>query len=82
MLHQHLVVTQRDVNKVQAASSHQVSPQMEASLIWHIKDTLLADPPWHCCRFRDNYTVTAPPHIRFYCAAPLVSSNGERLGTL
>ena len=76
------MVAQSDVNEGQATSSQQVILPVEASLMWHIKDTLLADPPWHRCRFRDNYTVTAPPYIRFYCAAPLVSSNGERLGTL
>ena len=35
MLHQHVVVTHRDVNKVQPASSQQV---ILACLIWHIKD--------------------------------------------
>ena len=33
-------------------------------------------------RFAQNLKVTKPPHVRFYCGAPLVASNGHRLGTL
>lgn len=32
--------------------------------------------------FRDNPLVTADPCIRYYCGAPLIAKNGDRLGTL
>mmetsp|Transcript_19044 Transcript_19044/g.32598 ORF Transcript_19044/g.32598 Transcript_19044/m.32598 type:complete len:905 (+) Transcript_19044:39-2753(+) len=33
-------------------------------------------------RFSNNYKVCVSPGVRFYCGAPLVASNGHRLGTL
>mmetsp|Transcript_35206 Transcript_35206/g.78353 ORF Transcript_35206/g.78353 Transcript_35206/m.78353 type:complete len:865 (-) Transcript_35206:387-2981(-) len=33
-------------------------------------------------RFAHNIKVTVSPGVRFYCGAPLIASNGHRLGTL
>lgn len=38
----------------------------------------LAEDP----RFRDLPPVTHPPHLRFYCGAPLITAEGHALGTL
>ena len=34
------------------------------------------------CRTRNNAVVVGEPWLRFYCSAPLVASNGHRIGTL
>ena len=35
------------------------------------------------CRFSANFFVTDPTfNLQFYAAAPLIASNGHRLGTL
>ena len=33
-------------------------------------------------RYRESPFVTGPPHLRFYAGAPLVASNGYRLGSM
>ncbi|MEM8795764.1 MAG: EAL domain-containing protein [Pseudomonadota bacterium] len=33
-------------------------------------------------RFKDNPLVTSPPHIRFYCGAPLIAPNGHIVGSV
>ncbi len=34
------------------------------------------------CRFEGHKAVTEPPYLRFYAAAPIVASTGQRLGAL
>ncbi len=34
------------------------------------------------CRTCNNNFVVNQPHLRFYCSAPLVASNGHRIGTM
>ena len=49
---------------------------MQAGDVYEVPDTTL-DP-----RFADNPLVTGSPNIRFYAGAPLLSSDGQPLGTL
>src|SRR5580658_8065012 len=44
--------------------------------VFEIRDTH-ADP-----RFADNMHVTGEPHIRFYAAAPLITAEGDAVGTI
>ena len=34
------------------------------------------------CRFKDSPFVNGFPHIRFYGGAPLIASNGHRIGAM
>ena len=49
---------------------------IQGDAIFEIRDTE-ADP-----RFSGNPLVTGDPHIRFYAAAPLITSDGDAVGTI
>jgi PAS domain S-box-containing protein len=49
---------------------------IQGDAIFEIRDTH-ADP-----RFADNVHVTGDPHIRFYAAAPLITAEGDAVGTI
>ena len=46
------------------------------------EDILIVNDAIRDERFTDNPLVTAEPNIRFYAGVPLVTSNGEALGTI
>ena len=46
------------------------------------EDILIVNDATRDKRFTDNPLVTTEPHIRFYTGVPLVTSNGEALGTI
>lgn len=45
-------------------------------------DLFLIEDATHDPRFADNPLVTGPPHVRFYCGAPLQLFSGAAVGTL
>jgi len=49
---------------------------IQGDAIFEIRDTQ-ADP-----RFADNPLVVGAPHIRFYAAAPLITAEGDAVGTI
>jgi len=57
----------------------------EAALCAH---TIMSDDPLvvldttQDLRFADNPVVAAPPHVRFYAGAPLITREGMRVGTI
>ncbi|GLC36181.1 hypothetical protein PLESTF_001471200 [Pleodorina starrii] len=52
------------------------------SLAYNHAQILVIPDTLQDARFRENAKVTGFPGVRFYCGAPLIASNGHRLGTL
>ncbi|KAK9916182.1 hypothetical protein WJX75_009766 [Coccomyxa subellipsoidea] len=52
------------------------------SLVPTLHQMVIVEDTHQDARTRFNSTVVNPPHVRFYCGAPLVASNGHRLGML
>ncbi|GIL56613.1 hypothetical protein Vafri_11948 [Volvox africanus] len=52
------------------------------SLAYNHAQILVIPDTLQDARFRENAKVTGYPGVRFYCGAPLIASNGHRLGTL
>ncbi|KAL3138629.1 hypothetical protein ABBQ32_006391 [Trebouxia sp. C0010 RCD-2024] len=64
----------REIDRNLAFCAWVLLPKHPKALI--VEDTLLD------ARFRDSSLVTGHPYIRFYAGAPLIASNGHRLGSL
>ncbi|KAG2432561.1 hypothetical protein HXX76_008906 [Chlamydomonas incerta] len=52
------------------------------SLAYNNAQCLVIPDTLQDARFRENAKVTGYPGVRFYCGAPLIASNGHRLGTI
>ena len=62
---------------------------MQCILWQHVCERALQQQTWcscqhftAACRTCNNPFVVKEPHLRFYCSAPLVASNGHRIGTM
>lgn len=63
--------------KQQIRQRQRARPQKQSVL-----STVHCSHPQEDIRFKDYPVVTGWPYVRFYAAAPLVNSGGQRLGTL
>ncbi|BDA44489.1 probable mitogen-activated protein kinase kinase kinase 11 at C-terminar half [Coccomyxa sp. Obi] len=52
------------------------------SLVPTLHQMAIVEDTHQDARTRFNSTVVNPPYVRFYCGAPLVATNGHRLGML
>lgn len=61
----------------QSFCAYMLSPEMPKAAAMFVIEDALRDP-----RVVNNPLVTGEPHIRFYAGAPLITSDGTRLGAL